>query len=157
MKNDYWTGTVLLVVVAFLEIILFAWVFGIDKGWDEVTRDADIRIPVFFKYVTLYVTPVFIGVVLLGSLFSPENGNWIAAFSSLMSGEGWPFAADSVIAKIFHLNEPETRWFADGTVTQRFIIDMARLLLLSTFLGLIAAVYKAAQNRKKQTTFNQHN
>lgn len=147
---DYWTGTVLLVVVAFLEIILFAWVFGIDKGWEEVTRDADIRIPVFFKYVTLYVTPVFIGVVLLGSLFSPENGNWIAAFSSLGSGEGWPFAADSVIAKIFHLHEIESKWFVDGAVTQRFIIDMARLLLLTTFLGLTAVVYKAAQNRKNK-------
>lgn len=151
---DYWTGTVLLVVVAFLEIILFSWVFGIDKGWEEVTRDADIRIPVFFKYVTLYVTPVFIGVVLLGSLFSPENGNWIAAFSSLSSGEGWPFGADSVISKIFHMHSPETQWFVDGTVTQRFIIDMARLLLLLTFLGLVITVYKAAQKRKRAAESN---
>ncbi len=144
---DYWTGTVLLVVVAFLEITLFAWVFGIDKGWEEVTRDADIHIPIFFKYVTCYVTPVFIGIVLVGSLFSPEAGNWIAAFSSFRSGEGWPFGADSVISKMFHLHATESQWFVDGNMTQRFIIDMARLLLLSIFFGLSAVVYKAAKNR----------
>lgn len=138
-------------VVAFLEITLFAWVFGIDKGWEEITRDADIRIPIFFKYVTCYITPVFIGVVLLGSLLSPENGNWINAFSSFSSGQGWPFGYDSVISKIFHLHEIETRWFIDGSITQRFIIDMARFLLLFTFIGLSMLVYKAAQNRKNQT------
>lgn len=151
---DYWTGTVLLVVIAFLEIILFAWVFGIDRGWDEINLGADIRIPVFFKYVTYYVTPVFIGLVLIGAMFSPENGNWIAAFSELGSANGWPFSEESVISRIFHLHETESRWIADGKVTQRFIIDMTRSFLFATFLGLSVMVYKAAKNRQLQAKHN---
>lgn len=146
---DYWTGTVLLVVIAFLEIILFSWAFGINKGWDEINLGADIRIPVFFKYVTCYVTPLFIGLVLIGSMFSPENGNWRAAFSSLFSDDGWPFAAESVISKIFHMHEPEIHWFENGAVTRLFIIDMARLVLLITFAGISVLVYKAVRNREK--------
>lgn len=151
---DYWTGTVLLVVIAFLEIVLFSWVFGIDKGWNEINLHADIRIPVFFKYVTCYVTPFFIGLVLVGAMFSPENGNWIAAFSDFSSGEGWPFSEESVISKIFHLHETDSRWFVNSNITQRFIIDMARAILFATFLGLSLLVYKAAKNRQQQATHN---
>lgn len=68
-EYDYWTGTVSLVIFAFLEVILFAYVFGIDKGWDEVNRGADIKVPTFFKYVTKWVTPVFTGTILLFSFY----------------------------------------------------------------------------------------
>ena len=145
---DYWTGTVLLVVFAFLEIILFVKVFGIENGWKEITDGADIRIPVIFKYVTQYVTPVFIGSVLVAAIFSPEGGNWIIAFSRLMSGEGWLFAADSIISKILHLHEADRSWLVDGQITRIFIIDMTRLLLLSLFAGLTVMVYRAARARK---------
>ncbi|OWY20185.1 sodium:calcium symporter [Sphingobacteriales bacterium UPWRP_1] len=67
-EYDYWAGTVSLVVFALFETILFAWVFGIDKGWHEINQGADIKIPVFFKYVIKYVTPVFLGAVFIGSL-----------------------------------------------------------------------------------------
>ena len=38
-------ATVALVVFALLESILFAWVFGMKKGWREITAGADIRVP----------------------------------------------------------------------------------------------------------------
>lgn len=144
---DYWTGTVLLVVLAFLEIVLFVRVFGIEKGWDEITRHADIRIPTFYKHIIHYVTPVFIGVVLLASFISPENNNWILAVSGLFSGEPWPFATDSVISRIFHLDLTDDAWFTDGQVTRLFIIDMTRLLLLGIFLGLAVMARQAVKRR----------
>lgn len=67
-EYDYWAGTVSLVVFALAEIILFAWVFGIDKGFDEITRGADIKVPQFMKYIIKYITPVILGGVFLGSL-----------------------------------------------------------------------------------------
>lgn len=148
---DYWTGTVLLVVFAFLEIILFIRVFGIERAWNEITAHADIRIPKIFYHITCYVTPVFIGVVLLASILSPEGGNWISAFSGLINGEGWSFGPDSIISKVLHLQEPQTRWFYDGQPTRIFIVDMARLLLLSVFAALVALVYKANKKRRQQT------
>ncbi|MEP0712804.1 MAG: hypothetical protein ABJC55_12845 [Algoriphagus sp.] len=48
----------ILVIFAFIETILFAWVFGINKGWDELTRGADIRIPKVFKFIIQFITPV---------------------------------------------------------------------------------------------------
>lgn len=67
-EYDHWAGTVSLVVFAFLETILFAWVFGMKNGWAEITRGADIKVPIVFKYLIQYVTPVILGWVLFSSL-----------------------------------------------------------------------------------------
>ncbi len=75
-EYDYWAGTVSLVVFAVAEIILFAWVFGMGKGWDEITRGADIKVPTFFKFIIKYVTPLFLLAVFAGSL--PDIINKIA-------------------------------------------------------------------------------
>ncbi|MCB9196188.1 MAG: sodium-dependent transporter [Flavobacteriales bacterium] len=63
---DYWAGTVSLVVFALVEVILFAWVFGIDKGWAEINKGADIKVPTIFKYLIKFVSPVFLAIVFIG-------------------------------------------------------------------------------------------
>ena len=63
-EMDYWSGTFGLVVFATIEIILFAWVFKIDRAWGEINSGADIRIPVFFKYVIKYVTPLYLLIIM---------------------------------------------------------------------------------------------
>ncbi|MDD2804603.1 MAG: sodium-dependent transporter [Elusimicrobiales bacterium] len=65
---DYWAGTIALVVFSLAEIILFAWVFGMEKGWKEITDGSDMKVPVAFKYIIKYVTPVFLLVVFVGSM-----------------------------------------------------------------------------------------
>lgn len=147
---DYWTGTVLLVVFAFLEIVLFVKVFGIERGWREINEGADIRIPVLFKQVIQFVTPIFIGSVLLASVFSPEGGNWIIAVTGLFSGEGWMFAEESIISRIFHLHEPVGSWFVDGKATRLLFIDLNRLIMLSILACLVAMVHRASRNRKSK-------
>ncbi|MBK6611989.1 MAG: sodium-dependent transporter [Sphingobacteriales bacterium] len=77
---DYWAGTVSLVVFALFEIILFAWIFGINKGWDELNRGADIKIPEVFKIVIKYITPLFLLAVFVFSL--PDLFKKITDFSS---------------------------------------------------------------------------
>jgi len=67
-EYDYWAGTVSLVIFAFIEIILFAWIFGMDRGWIEITMGADIKVPIIFKYIIKYVTPLLLGWVLYNSL-----------------------------------------------------------------------------------------
>lgn len=145
---DDWSGTFALVVFALCESIAFAWVFGIDKGWEEINRGADIRIPHFFKFVIKYVTPVFLLAVFIGSLISPQGGSWIDAFASLARGEGWPLDSGSIIGKIMHIGYADTRWFVDGKPTQVFIVNATRTLLLVTFL-LIAWAIRVAWKRKE--------
>jgi SNF family Na+-dependent transporter len=67
-EYDYWAGTVSLVVFAFFEVILFAWVFGMDRGWKEINEGADMRIPVFFRWVIQYITPAILFAVLMASM-----------------------------------------------------------------------------------------
>ncbi len=62
---DYWAGTFGLVVFATVEVLLFSFVFGIHRGWDELHKGADLRIPGVFKFVMKWVTPLFL-VTLLG-------------------------------------------------------------------------------------------
>lgn len=57
-EMDFWAGTLGLVVFAIVEAILFAWVFGMKRGWVEMHRGALIRVPAVFRYVLKYVTPV---------------------------------------------------------------------------------------------------
>ncbi len=61
---DFWAGTFGLVILATIEIVLFIWVFGIHRAWDEINKAADIRIPVFFKYVLQFVTPAMLLIIL---------------------------------------------------------------------------------------------
>lgn len=79
-EYDYWAGTVSLVVFAFLEIVLFAWVFGMKRGWQEITDGADMQVPVFYKFIIKYVTPLFLLCVFVGSL--PEILRKVADFSN---------------------------------------------------------------------------
>lgn len=67
-QYDYWAGTVSLVVFAFLETILFSYIFGIKKGWAEINRGADIKIPGIYKYIILIITPLLLGWVLVSSI-----------------------------------------------------------------------------------------
>jgi SNF family Na+-dependent transporter len=50
-EYDYWAGTVSLVVFALLESILFSWIFGMNKGWREITGGADIKVPLIYRFI----------------------------------------------------------------------------------------------------------
>lgn len=62
---DFWIGTIGLAAFAFVESVMFAWIFGGKNMWEELTRGADIRIPRIFYYVMRYVTPLCLGVLLV--------------------------------------------------------------------------------------------
>ena len=61
---DFWGGTFCLVLFATIEVILFGWIFGINKAWEEAHHGAEMRIPTIYKYIIKYVTPAFLIVVL---------------------------------------------------------------------------------------------
>jgi SNF family Na+-dependent transporter len=60
---DFWVGTFLIFVLATAQIILFGWVFGIERGWKELHDGAVTRIPSAFKVVFKYVCPLFLLVI----------------------------------------------------------------------------------------------
>jgi len=108
-EYDYWGGTVALVIFAMLETILFAWFFGLKRGWPEITRGADIKVPVFFKFLIKYVTPVLLIIVFFSTLVAPENNDW-----SKLSFKGWSVDTESLIGKITNKGITQNKtYFAD--------------------------------------------
>ena len=56
---DFWAGTLGIFLFGALEIIVFSWIFGIKKGWEEMHKGADFKIPPVFKFVMKYITPLY--------------------------------------------------------------------------------------------------
>jgi len=57
---DFWVGTLAIYVLATFQVVLFGWVLGVDRGFDELARGAEFRIPRLFKFVIKYVSPVYL-------------------------------------------------------------------------------------------------
>jgi NSS family neurotransmitter:Na+ symporter len=154
-EYDYWAGTMSLVVFALAEAILFAWIFGINKGWAELLEGADIKVPGFFKFVMLTITPILLIIVFLGSLFLPEGGDWALALSGLFSGEGWQLDNGSIIQMLQNAGiKQQIAEAADPLVIERLtrkmsLVNGARLLLTTLFAGISILVYMAYRRRKK--------
>ena len=68
---DFWGGTFFLVVFATIETVLFIWVFGMDKAWDEIHKGADMAVPRAYKFIIKHITPVFLFII-LGMWFIQE-------------------------------------------------------------------------------------
>ncbi len=57
---DFWLGTFGIFILATFQVILFGWVLGVDRGFDELRRGAEIQIPNFVKFVIKYVSPTYL-------------------------------------------------------------------------------------------------
>ena len=108
---DFWAGTFGLVILATIEIVLFTWVFGIHRAWDEINKAADIKVPIFFKYVLQFIAPAMLFVI-LGDYFYNTLPDVI-----LLRGDSKP-------------SSPEAGQ----------MIQLARLMLVGMLVGLCALV-----------------
>lgn len=153
-EYDYWAGTVSLVVFALLEIILFAWVFGMNKGWEEITRGADIRIPVIYRYIIKYITPVLLLMVFIGALFTPKGNEWASALAGVWENNGWALDNSSLISKItledlkaeLALNPNKVEFIEN----KMFFTQLARLQLLLLFVFITIIVWFSTKKRKSE-------
>jgi SNF family Na+-dependent transporter len=127
-EYDYWAGTVSLVVFALAEIILFAWVFGMDKGWKEINMGADIKVPKVFRFIIQFVTPLMLGWVFIASL--PDI--WSKITNADIKAK---IAASSNATEIAELT------------TQMNYLNGSRLLLIGIFVGVSYLVYVAYKKR----------
>ena len=64
-EMDFWAGTIGLVVFALIEVIIFFWIFGADRAWEEMNRGGIIKVPKIFLFITKYITPVYLGILLV--------------------------------------------------------------------------------------------
>ncbi len=65
---DFITANICLVTFALIEVLMFGWVLGIDRAWEEVHHGAQMRIPSIYKFIVKFVTPAILAIIL---------GRWI--------------------------------------------------------------------------------
>lgn len=157
-EYDYWAGTVALVVFALAETILFSWVFGIDKGWKELLSGSDLKVPTIYKFIIKYITPLLLLLVFMGALFTPVGNDWSGALQVVFNGQGWTLDNSSIIKTITNsglheqLAAATTPADVERLTDRLFYTNMARMLLLLTFVGLSLLVYLAGLRRLRSTS-----
>jgi SNF family Na+-dependent transporter len=87
-QYDFWIGTVLLAFLALVESFVFVYAFsrekvlnsgiknklfgylkyGLDAGWEEMNRNADLKIPRIFYYIIKYIVPLYLIILFCGWL-----------------------------------------------------------------------------------------
>ena len=154
---DYWAGTFCLVVMAVGESVLFSWVFGIDKGWAEMMRGADLKVPRFFYYIMKYVTPTLLIVILLASMLEPKAG-WDGYWTAITSGQSlpaWEWSSGSMVGKILHYDLPLK---PDATSAEvafngnlRTLRTLDRAMMVASFLALAWLVRVAWKRRATES------
>jgi SNF family Na+-dependent transporter len=169
---DYWAGEVALVVFALIETVLFAWVFGMRKGWDEMNHGAEMKIPRIFFYIIKYVTPAFLGLILVSYIFMPRgavlevdpNGksqtverSWEPYLTAPFTGKAlpaWEWSGRGLIGKLMHndLVVAENASEAERKFTDqvRFIRNIDRILMVGVFVGFAVMVNFAWRKRAKE-------
>jgi SNF family Na+-dependent transporter len=153
---NYWAGTLALVVFALGETILFAWVFGMDKGWAEMSKGAELKVPLVFYYIIKYVTPLFLLIILVGYIFQPAAG-WETYIQALFSGQSlppWEWSGDGMIGKLLYKDLPiapdakeEQKTFTQNLITLRTI---DRLVMVAVFGFFSYLVYRAWARRRAE-------
>ena len=153
-EYDEWAGTNSLFVFALAETILFAWIFGYKKGWEEIKLGADFKVPEFFKYIIGFVTPTLLVIVFLANIIKPLGNVWGAAFSNIFT-HGWTLDDSSLIKKITMSSlRSEIAQATDATqlefLKKKFNYTLlARGILVFSFALITYLVYRASKLRKK--------
>jgi len=57
---DFWVGTFLIFILATTQIIVFSWVFGVERGLKEASKGALFPIPKIFGPIMKFVCPAFL-------------------------------------------------------------------------------------------------
>jgi SNF family Na+-dependent transporter len=111
---DDWIGTLLIFVLAMVQIICFSWIHGLDRGWREMHQGANLRIPGFYRFIMKYVTPTYLLVVF--AFFCKNNlSGWVKSVADdpLRQGAIGLIIATTVVLFVCLLIG-ERRWRAQG-------------------------------------------
>lgn len=63
-EMDFWFNSFGLPLFGLLEAFMFVFVLGPARGWDELHQGAHYRLPRLFKWIMVYVTPLFLFTIL---------------------------------------------------------------------------------------------
>jgi len=109
---DFWVGTFLIFVLSTIQIILFGWVFGVDRGLQQAHEGAAIHLPQFFAPIMKYVAPVYLLVIFV---------MWIAVKVFGVRFSGAPSSISYYVTDLFGQTPSIAAWLSVGFVIVLFI------------------------------------
>jgi hypothetical protein len=60
---DFWVGTFLIYMLAMFQTVIYGWVFGIQRGEEEMHQGAHLRVPRAVQYMLKYVSPAYLFII----------------------------------------------------------------------------------------------
>jgi SNF family Na+-dependent transporter len=66
---DFWVGSVLILVLALVQALLYGWGFGMRRGHQEIHQGAHIRVPWLVQVMLKWVIPVYLLAIFTGFCF----------------------------------------------------------------------------------------
>jgi SNF family Na+-dependent transporter len=66
---DFWVGSVLILVLALVQALLYGWGFGMRRGHQEIHEGAHIRVPWLVQVMLKWVVPVYLLAIFTGFCF----------------------------------------------------------------------------------------
>ena len=111
---DFWVGTLLIFVMAAVQIIFFSWVFGIERGWKEMHAGASIRIPPIFKFIMKWVAPLYLIIIFIGFCFQNLGPSLESAWATTGSRMAMITTLVTLMILLYVCWNGERRWRAAG-------------------------------------------
>jgi hypothetical protein len=93
---DFWVGTMFIFILAMIQSVMYGWIFGIERGENELHRGAHLRVPYFVQIILKYVTPLYLLAIFIGICTTSIKGYW-----TTLSTGGVPLYSVIVIGIIF--------------------------------------------------------
>ncbi|MCA9230187.1 MAG: sodium-dependent transporter [Planctomycetales bacterium] len=111
---DFWIGTMLIFILAMIQAVIYGWMFGIERGHQELHLGAHIRVPWFVQLMLKYVTPVYLLAVFIGFCFTKGPD-----YVRVISGGGVPlysvlFIGTILVFLLLLIRIAGQRWQAEG-------------------------------------------
>jgi SNF family Na+-dependent transporter len=125
---DFWVGTFMIYTLAMFQTILYGWVFGIERGEEELHQGAHIRVPRFVQYVLKYVSPMYL--LFIFAMFCwqnfPSHTEPVFETSTDIATQLEPGPVPATVAAEFEANEaslPEEASVAREGETEPWVIS----------------------------------
>lgn len=111
---DFWVGTATIFVLATVQLIYFAWVFGVDRGLAEAHEGAQMRIPGVFRIVLKWIAPAYLLVVFAAFCQQSLGGRITALGEEPAAASTLAIVLVVLLALLVITRIGEIRWRAQG-------------------------------------------
>jgi NSS family neurotransmitter:Na+ symporter len=128
---DFWVGTFLIFILATIQIIVFGWHWGIERGFKEAHQGAAIRIPAFFGVIMKWICPLFLLAIFSLTVLTSVFGFDLSTFK-------FGAASSYVVDLIGGVKDGKP-----VATNQAAQLSVALVVIVAFFFGLLSARSKA--------------